>query len=163
MPMEGRGLSSRQTQQAVRDREIGQPNNSEKCSETADGVACESEGRTVIASTPCTTRSAVGIFWRMPMPSAAPTRACPCGGRGRTGRGRPGLCGHRSVWGGAVAGRTGACTQAGDIPTGADQTRVHTEGQQPELREAILKFEMFAMAEPKKAKSRKSQFSDNRD
>ena len=38
MPVEGRGLSSRQTQQAVRDREIGQPNNSETCSETADGV-----------------------------------------------------------------------------------------------------------------------------
>ncbi len=61
--------------------------------------------------------------------SAAPTRACPCGGGGRTGRGRPRLCGHRSVWGGAVAGRTGACAQGGDIPTGADQTRVHTEGQ----------------------------------
>src|SRR6201998_4404594 len=45
MPVEGRGLSSRQTQQAVRDREIGQPNNSEKCSEAADGVARESEGR----------------------------------------------------------------------------------------------------------------------
>src|SRR6516162_5258393 len=42
---EGRGLSSRPTQHAVRDREIGQPNNSEKCSETADGVTRESEGR----------------------------------------------------------------------------------------------------------------------
>ena len=31
MPVEGRGLGSRQTQQAVRDREIGQPNNSETC------------------------------------------------------------------------------------------------------------------------------------
>jgi hypothetical protein len=38
MPVEGRGLSSRQTQDAVRDLEIGQPSNSEKCSETADGV-----------------------------------------------------------------------------------------------------------------------------
>src|SRR3979490_418453 len=28
-----------------------------------------------IASTPCTTRSAARTFWRMPMPSAAPTRA----------------------------------------------------------------------------------------
>src|SRR5271167_2541759 len=28
-----------------------------------------------IASTPCTTRSAARIFWRMPMPSAVPTRA----------------------------------------------------------------------------------------
>src|SRR5262249_4145788 len=45
MPVEGRGLSSRQTQQAVRDREIGQPNNSETCSEAADGVTRESEGR----------------------------------------------------------------------------------------------------------------------
>src|SRR5271156_82705 len=45
MPVEGRGLGSRQTQQAVRDREIGQPNNSEKCSEAADGVTRESEGR----------------------------------------------------------------------------------------------------------------------
>jgi len=45
MPGEGRGLSSRQTQQVVRDREIGQPNNSEKCSEAADGVTRESEGR----------------------------------------------------------------------------------------------------------------------
>src|ERR1700737_1474454 len=78
---------------------------------------------------PCTTRSAVKTSWHMPMPSAAPTRACPCGSRGRTGRGRTGLCGHRSVWGRAVAGRTGACAQGGDVPTGADQTRVHTEGQ----------------------------------
>jgi RNA-directed DNA polymerase len=41
--VEGRGLSSRQTQDAVRDREIGQPSNSEKCSETAGGVTRESE------------------------------------------------------------------------------------------------------------------------
>src|ERR1700760_3278752 len=41
---EGRGLSSRPTQDVVRDREIGQPSNSEKCSETADGVTRESEG-----------------------------------------------------------------------------------------------------------------------
>ena len=46
MPVEGRGLSSRQTQQAVRDREIGQPSNSEKRSEAADGVTRESEAET---------------------------------------------------------------------------------------------------------------------
>jgi RNA-directed DNA polymerase len=45
MPVEGRGLSSRQTQQVERDLEIGQPINSEKCPETADGVTRESEGR----------------------------------------------------------------------------------------------------------------------
>src|ERR1700751_4306191 len=39
-----RGLSSRPTEDVVRDLEIGQPSNSEKCSETADGVTCESEG-----------------------------------------------------------------------------------------------------------------------
>src|SRR5882757_6806238 len=44
MPVEGRGLSSRQTQDVVRDLEIGQPSNSEKCSETADGVTREGEG-----------------------------------------------------------------------------------------------------------------------
>src|SRR6516165_10993036 len=41
MPGEGRGLSSRQTQQAVRDREIGQPNHYETCSATADSVTRE--------------------------------------------------------------------------------------------------------------------------
>src|SRR6516225_4265348 len=35
---EGRGLSSRPTQAVVRDLEIGQPSNSEKRSDTADGV-----------------------------------------------------------------------------------------------------------------------------
>jgi retron-type reverse transcriptase len=44
MPVEERSLSSRRTQQVARDLEIGQPNNSEKCSEAADGVARESEG-----------------------------------------------------------------------------------------------------------------------
>ena len=44
MPVEGRGLSSGPTQDVVRDLEIGQPGNSEKCSETADGVTRESEG-----------------------------------------------------------------------------------------------------------------------
>src|SRR5215211_2221584 len=45
MPVEGRDLSSRRTQYVVRDLEIGQPINSEECSETAEGVARESEGR----------------------------------------------------------------------------------------------------------------------
>src|SRR5258705_13819088 len=44
MPVEGRDLSSRQTQYVGKDLEIGQPINSEECSETADGVARESEG-----------------------------------------------------------------------------------------------------------------------
>src|SRR4029077_4396604 len=40
-----------------------------------------------------------------------------------------GLRGPRGVRGGAMAGRTGACAQEGDLPTGSNQTRVHTEGQ----------------------------------
>ena len=44
MPVEGRDLSSRQTQYVVKDLEIGQPINSDKCSETADGVARKSKG-----------------------------------------------------------------------------------------------------------------------
>src|SRR5215468_9108645 len=122
MPGEGRGLSSRQTQQAVRDREIGQPSNSEKGSETADGVTRESEGGSWLSLL----RSV-----RQDQPRGYPG-ACLCPvplEQGRTGSRRSGLCGHRSVWGGAVAGRTGACAQGRDIPTGADQTRVHTEGQ----------------------------------
>src|SRR2546423_1252797 len=76
MPGEGRGLGSRQTQQAVRDREIGQPNNSETCSETADGVTRESEGRSRLSLLrPIRQDQPRGIFWHMPMPSAAPTRA----------------------------------------------------------------------------------------
>src|SRR6266478_2056823 len=45
MPVEGRDLSSRRTQHVVRDLEIGEPINSEECSETTEGVARESEGR----------------------------------------------------------------------------------------------------------------------
>src|SRR5262249_45973851 len=43
--VEGRDLSSRQTQDVARDREIGQPINSEQRPEAADGVAhgCASE------------------------------------------------------------------------------------------------------------------------
>src|SRR6202045_3495166 len=41
-PVEGRDLSSRQTQYVVKDLEIGKPINSDKCSEAADGVARES-------------------------------------------------------------------------------------------------------------------------
>ena len=122
MPGEGRDLSSRQTQDVARDLEIGQPINSEQRSETADGVARESEGRTRLSVL-------------RPLRQDQPRRysgACLCPvplQQGRTGRGWPGLRGRRGVWGGAMAWRTGACAQAGDLPTGPYQTRVHTEGQ----------------------------------
>ena len=118
----GRDLSSRQTQQVVKDLEIGQPINSENCSETAEGVARESEGR-----------SRVSLL--RPVRQDQPRRhpgACLCPvplQQGRTGGGRPGLRGHRRVRGAAVAWRTGACSQARDLPTGPHQKSVHTEGQ----------------------------------
>ena len=78
MLVEERGLSSRQTQQVARDREIGQPNNSRKTigSEAADGVARESEGGSQLSLLRAVRqRSAARIFWRMPMLSAVPTMA----------------------------------------------------------------------------------------
>src|SRR5271156_4983163 len=122
MPGEGRDLSSRQTQDVARDLEIGQPINSEQRSETADGVARESEGRT-------------GLSVLRPLRQGRPrrySRPCLCPvpfQQGRAGRGWSGLRGRRGVWGAAMAWRTGACAQAGDLPTGPYQTRVHTEGQ----------------------------------
>ena len=67
-----------------------------------------------IASTPCTTRSAARM---MPLQ------------QGRVGGGWPGLCGHRRAWGAAVAWRTGACSQARDLPTRPHQKSVHPQGQ----------------------------------
>src|SRR5258707_14214145 len=122
MPVEGRDLSSRQTQQVVRDLEIGQPINSENCSETAEGVARESEGR-----------SRVSLLRpvRQDQPRGHPG-ACLCPvplQQGRPGCGWSRLRGRRGVWGATMAWRTGACAQAGDLPTGPYQKRVHTEGQ----------------------------------
>src|SRR6202140_4549206 len=121
-PGEGRNLSSRQTQQVVRDLEIGQPINSEKCSETADGVARESEGRS---------RLSLLRPVRQDQPRRYPgpcLRSVPLQ-QGRTGCGRAGLRGYRGAWGAAMAWRTGACAQAEDVPTGTYQKSVHTEGQ----------------------------------
>src|SRR5271156_4366638 len=101
---------------------IGKPINSETCSKAADGVTRESEGRSRLSLLRAVRqdqpRRHLGLCL-CPVPLE----------QGRAGCGWPGLCGYRSVWGGTVAGRTGACAQAGEVPTGADQTRVYTEGQ----------------------------------
>src|SRR6266446_6487752 len=102
--------------------EIGKPSNSEKCSETTDSVTRESEGR-----------SRLSLL--RPVRQDRPRRhsgACLCPvplQQGRTGSGRPGFCGHRGIRGRALAGGTGACAQAGELPAGAHQTSVYTEGQ----------------------------------
>src|SRR4029077_9082604 len=122
MPVEGRDLSSRRTQHVVRDLEIGQPINSEECSETADGVTRESEGRSRLPLL-CPVRQDQPGRHLGPCLCSMPLQ------QGRTGRGRSGLCGYRRVWGAAVAWRTGACAQGGDLPTRPYQKSVHTEGQ----------------------------------
>src|SRR5271170_862940 len=133
MPGEGRDLSSRQTQDVARDLEIGQPINSEQRSETADGVARESEGRT---------RLSVLRPLRQNQPRRySGARLCPVPlQQGCAGRGWAGLRGCRGVWGAAMAWQTGACAQAGDLPTGAYQTRIHTEGQR-QTQAAGLRYE----------------------
>src|ERR1700680_128936 len=122
MPVEGRDLSSRRTQYVVRDLEIGQPINSEECSETAEGVARESEGRS---------RVSLLRLVRQDQPRGHPGSClCPVPlQQGRTGCGWSGVRGYRGVWGAAMARRTGACAQAGDLSTGSHQKSVHTESQ----------------------------------
>ena len=93
-----------------------------ECSETADGVTRESEGRS---------RLPLLRAVRQDQPRGHPG---PCLGpvplqQGRTGRGRSGLRGCRGVWRAAVAWRTGACAQERGVPTGSDQKSVHTESQ----------------------------------
>src|SRR3974390_116704 len=115
MPVEGRDLSSGRTQDVLRDLWIGQPINPEECSETADGVARESEGRS---------RLSLLRAVRQDQPrrhSGARLRPVSLQ-QGCTGCGWSGLRGYRGVWGGAVARRTGACAQEGDLPTGPYQT-----------------------------------------
>ena len=122
MPVEGRGLGSRRTQQAGKDREIGKPINSEKRPGSADGVARESEGGSGLS------------LLRAVRQDQSRRHSGPCLRQvplqqGRTGGGWSGLRGHRGVWRRAVAGGTGACAQGEDVPTGADQTGPYTESQ----------------------------------
>src|ERR1700736_1227141 len=109
MPVEGRDLSSRRTQYVVRDLEIGKPINSEECSETADGVARESEGRSRL-SVLCPVRQDQPRGHSGPCLCPVPLQ------QGRTGCGRSGFFGHRRVWGAAVAERTGKLRPLGISP-----------------------------------------------
>src|SRR6202521_2273700 len=110
-PVEGRDLSSRQTQQVVRDLEIGQPINSEKRSETADSVTRESEGRSrlsLLRSVRQDQPRRHSGAWLCPVPLQ----------QGRTGSVRSFFQADGGIRGRTVAGGTGACAQAGDLPAG---------------------------------------------
>src|SRR3989454_8923378 len=92
----GKGPQFKTNAARSEDVEMGQPSNSGKCSEAADGVARESEGR----AGPPLLRAV-----RQDQPrrySDARLRSVPLE-QGRAGCRRSGLCGHRSVWGAAVA------------------------------------------------------------
>src|ERR1700684_4085090 len=104
MPVEGRGLGSGLTQEASEGAEIGQPSNSGKCSETADGVTRESEDGS---------RVSLLRAVRQDLPGGHPgVRLCPVLlEQGRTGSRWTGLLGHREVRGAAMARRTGDSAQ----------------------------------------------------
>src|SRR5260370_3287640 len=96
--------------------------NSENCSETAEGVARESEGRS---------RLSLLRVVRQDQPRGH-SGACLCPvplQQGRTGRRWAGLRGYCDVWRGAVAWRTGACAPERELPTASYQKSVYTEGQ----------------------------------
>jgi hypothetical protein len=103
-------------------QEIGQPSNSEKCSETAEGVTRESEDGS---------RLSLLRLVRQDLPRRHPgPRLCPeSRQQGRTGRRRSGLRGRRGVRGAAMARRSGACAQGGDLPTRPHQTSVYPQSQ----------------------------------
>src|SRR6059036_2052351 len=109
MPVEGRDLSSRRTQYVVRDLEIGQPSNSEECSEAADGVTRESEGRSRVSLLRPVRQD---ISRRHP---GARLCSVPLE-QGGTGYRRTGLCECRGVRVRAMAWRTGACAQRRELP-----------------------------------------------
>src|ERR1039458_3040603 len=98
--------------------EIGQPSNSGKCSETADGVTRESEDGSRVSLLRAVRQDLPGGH---PGPGLRPVLLQ----QGRTGSGRSGLLGYRGVRGAAVARRTGEGAQGGDIPTRSDQTSVY--------------------------------------
>src|SRR6516165_11391548 len=122
MPVEGKDLSSRQTQDVARGLGDWVTYQLRTASRSCRR-RCTRKLRLnpATASMPCTTRSAAPTSWPTPTPYAAPTR----GQREWTVRTSPRL----RRWARALAGRTGACSQRGDLPTGPHQTRVYREGQ----------------------------------
>src|ERR1700719_2855872 len=121
MPVEGRSLSSRPAQDVVRTWRWGNlatPKSVQKLQTALHAKAKAEAGYRLYALYDKLSRDDI----------LAHAYAQCCYNKG-AGSGRPGLCGYRGVRGRAVAWRTGACAQAGNLPAGADQTRVYTEGQ----------------------------------
>src|SRR6266850_7812342 len=116
MPGEERGLSSRQTQDVARDLEIGQPSNSETCSETADGVTRKSEGRSRLSFLrPVRQDQPRGYSGSCLRPVPFQQELAPAEAGGAPGVDGQDFADIEAYGGRAVAGRTGACAQGGDI------------------------------------------------
>ena len=112
----GRSLSSRPTQDVVRDLDnLGQVSNSEEGVEICRRRYTQAKAEAGLSVLRPIREASRDVFWRRPMPSAAPTRAR------RVATVRT-LRISRRNGGRAVAWRTGACAQAGDLPAGADQS-----------------------------------------
>lgn len=116
MPVEGRGLSSRRTQQVERDRRLGSlstPTSVQKLQTALHAKAKAEAGYRFYVLYDKISREDVLAH------AYAQRRSNKCA---------PGMDG-QDVRAGAVAWRTGAYAQKGDLPTGTNQTRVHTESQ----------------------------------
>jgi RNA-directed DNA polymerase len=123
MPMEGRGLSSRQTQDVAGDQEIGQPINSEERPEAADGVHAKAEkGAGTWLPLLCPVRQ------DQPRRHPAHAYALCRSNQGRrewTDRTSPRSrgTGWRAGWGNC------ACSEGRDLPTGPHLDMCNPEGQ----------------------------------
>src|SRR5262250_480240 len=120
-PVEERDLSERRTQEATKDRGIGdEPNNSTECSEVADGVARKSEGIAQISFL-CGVRQGVseGCFGIRLRTLRSQRRS--------SGSRQPDFRGHRAVWHGAMVGRTDARAEKSNLSTATRAAGVHTQ------------------------------------
>src|ERR1700674_5097259 len=96
-----------------------EPNNSNQCSEVADGVACKSEGIARLSFL-CAVRQGVsercsGVWLRTLQ-----------GQRRSSGSGLPELRGHRTVWRGTMVGRTGARAEKPNLSTATRAASLYT-------------------------------------
>jgi len=103
-------------------QEIGQPANSGKCPETADGVAWQSEGRTRISVLSPVRQD---LSTRRPRTGLSKLQ----GQQGCSGRGRGTIRRPRSVWRRPMVRGTGGTAEEERLSTGSGQTGLDTEAE----------------------------------